>query len=537
MEIFVVVLIVFALLAISDLIFGVANDAVNFLNSSIGSKVAPKRTILIIASFGVIAGCLFSGGMMEVARKGIFNPQMFTFYEVIAIFMAAMFADILILDLYNTFGLPTSTTVSLVFGLVGGSTAMAIIKLLSAGQSFDDFGNYINAASALKIISAIFISIVISFFVSLIIQYIVRMIFTFDYKAKLKRYGGMFAGVALTAISYFIVVKGLKGSVFSTTELGKWITHNMGTFLLYSVLFWFVIFQILVMTTKINILKPIVLVGTFSLALAFAANDLVNFIGVPYAAFSAYEIAVSSENPLGQMMGGLNNPFQANLFILIGAGLIMVGTLWLNKKASTVTKTEVGLASQASKKEKFKKSFLSKAVVDMWSFFLNIILVITPQFIKDKVNSRFDKSKFTPEVSEDHKPAAFDLLRAAVNLFIAASLISFGTAYKLPLSTTFVTFIVAMGTSLSDRAWGKENAEKRVNGVLTVIGSWFMTAVFAFGMAFIFAFAVFYGGYVAIAGLVLLAIFLIIKSHVYHAKKQKKDGEKSSSLLKLEDTH
>ncbi len=537
MEIFIVVLVVFALLALSDLIFGVANDAVNFLNSSIGSKAAPKRTILIIASFGVVAGCLFSGGMMEVARKGIFNPQMFTFYEVIAIFMAAMFADILILDLYNTFGLPTSTTVSLVFGLVGGSTAMAVIKLVSAGLTFDSFGDYINAESSLKIISAIFISAVISFITSVVIQYLVRMIFTFDYKSKLKRYGGIFAGISITAISYFIVVKGLKGSVFNDSAIGYWITHNMSSFLFYSVIFWTIVFQILVMTTKINILKPIVLVGTFSLAMAFAANDLVNFIGVPYAAFSAYEIAVKTSDPLSHMMGGLNAAFHANFWILLLAGMVMVATIWLNKKASTVTKTEVGLASQDAKKEKFKKSFLAKAVVDMWTFTINLVLAITPNFIKNKVNERFDKSKFSPEVSEDNKPAAFDLLRAAVNLFIAASLISFGTSYKLPLSTTYVTFIVAMGTSLSDRAWGKENAEKRVNGVLTVIGSWFMTAVFAFSLSFIFAFTVYYGGYIAIAGLIALAVFLIIKSHLYHAKRQKKEGEKSTSLLKLEDTH
>lgn len=526
---FIFILIVLFILAISDLIFGVANDAVNFLNSAIGSKVAPRHIILIFASVGILIGVLLSGGMMEVARKGLFNPHMFTYPEVMAIFVAVMFADVLLLDMFNTFGLPTSTTVSIIFSILGASFAMASINTIAAHGDLNAVLEYINTDRAFLIISGIFLSVIISFIIGSIVQFIVRGFFTFNYRPRLKYFGGIFSAIALTSLTYFIFTKGINSSMFKDTMVGKFISAEPGNFIFYSLGVWFVIFQsIILIFPKINILKSIVIVGTGSLALAFAANDLVNFIGVPLAGFNAFEAV--QENPNLTNMDALNQPIGVNFFFLLGAGVIMAATIWFSKKANTVTKTEVNLASEQKGKEKFKKSFVAKGVVNLFLFFSGMVRMIIPGSVLHYINSRFDKNLHQPHLEEAEKKAPFDLLRAAVNLVVASSLISFATSLKLPLSTTFVTFIVAMGTSFSDRAWGKENAVNRVNGVLTVVGGWFLTAIIAFCIAFIFLLIIHFGGSIAVVVMTLGCFVIIYKTHIYHKQKENKEKEKESVL-------
>ena len=529
METYLVIVIILFILAISDLTIGVANDAVNFLNSAIGSKVAPRHIIVLVAAFGVFLGAFFSSGMMEVARKGIFHPEMFRINEVMAIFRAVMFTDILLLDFFNTFGLPTSTTVSLISALLGGSVAVALIKIQSQGKYIDQLGNYINVEKTFGIFSAIIISVVVSFVVGSLVQYISRLIFTFNYEKRLKRYGAVWGSLALVSISYFIVIKGAKGASFLTSENVDWINQNLLILMGIAFLLFAIILELIVLFTKINILKPIVLFGTFSLALAFAGNDLVNFIGVPLAGLSSYQIASSATNALEISMEALNQPVSVNSIFLLIAGIIMTVTLWLNKKARSVTQTEIDLGRQFEGYEKFESVKAAREIVRSTINVGNFIRRIFPERFFNFIDKRFAWPKQDLSKKEKKEKPSFDLLRASVNLMVSSSLISVGTAYKLPLSTTYVTFMVAMATSFADRAWGRESAVYRVSGVLTVLGGWFLTAFIAVLISSILAALIFFGGIYTAILLGILAIFLIIRTNILHSKNQKKIEKIKSS--------
>ncbi|MBT3310459.1 MAG: inorganic phosphate transporter [Desulfobacteraceae bacterium] len=523
MDIYVFLIIILIGLACFDLIVGVSNDAVNFLNSSIGSKVAPRHIIMIVASLGMLAGVTFSSGMMEVARKGIFHPGLFLMPELMTIFLAVMLTDILLLDLFNTFGLPTSTTVSIVFELLGAAVAVSIIKIYTSGDDFTTLVNYINTGKALAIILGILMSVVIAFFFGAIIQFIIRFVFTFEYREKLKIYGGIWGGITLSTITYFILIKGSKGASFLTPEVVVWIKSHTWTILSGSFVIFTFIFQVLSVYTRINILKPIVLVGTFALAMAFAANDLVNFIGVPLAGLNAYKVALLSGDHLNATMEALQQPIQSNTILLLIAGGIMVVTLWFSGKARTVTKTEVNLGRQDEGIERFESSALSRVVVRMFYAPFDTARNIIPASFRRLVVNRFDQTGFEPYTAYDGSTPSFDLLRASVNLMVASAVVSFATSLKLPLSTTYVTFMVAMGTSLSDQAWGRESAVYRVTGVLTVIGGWFLTAISAFTVAMIFALIIYYLKVPAVIGLIVLLLYVIRRSYKTHFRREKQD--------------
>jgi len=526
MDLYLFSIIILAGLAVFDLIVGVSNDAVNFMNSSIGSKVAPRHIIMIVASLGMLAGVTFSSGMMEVARKGIFHPKFFLMPELLTIFLAVMLADILLLDLFNTFGLPTSTTVSIVFELLGAAVAVSIIKITMDGDSYMKLVEYINTGKALAIIMGILLSVVVAFSFGVMIQFIVRTLFTFDYEIRLKRYGGLWGGVALSIITYFIIIKGAKGASFLSPEAVAWIKTHSWTILVSSFIFFGILFQLLTLFTKINILKPIVLVGTFALAMAFAGNDLVNFIGVPLAGITAYDFASGSGNPLTATMEALQRPIQTNTLLLLLAGAIMVATLWISRKAQTVTQTEISLARQDEGIERFGSSNLSRVIVGMVYTVSSILRKLIPVSMKRGISGRLDSGAGKKAGSGAEKSPPFDLLRASVNLIVSSALISFATSLKLPLSTTYVTFMVAMGTSLSDQAWGRESAVYRVTGVMAVIGGWFLTAFAAFTTALIFAFLIYFLKLFAILGLLLFAAYMILVTYRYHTKKQ----EESSAI-------
>ncbi|MCF8414320.1 MAG: inorganic phosphate transporter [Melioribacteraceae bacterium] len=529
MELFLIVVVILFILAISDLIVGVSNDAVNFLNSAIGSRVAPRHIIMLVASLGVLAGTLFSSGMMEVARKGIFNPEQFYFAEIMIIFLAVMLTDVILLDFFNTLGLPTSTTVSIVFELLGAAVAVSLIKIGQAGDGIDRLIEYINTSKAIAIISGILLSIVVAFSVGAIIQFFTRIIFTFDYVDKLKKYGGIFGGVALTAITFFILIKGAKGATFMSAEFTDYIGANVYPILLYSLIAWTIVFQLLIFL-KINIFKIIVLIGTFALALAFAANDLVNFIGVPLAGLNSYQLMVNSSDPFNTLMEVLREKTHSNTWFLAGAGLVMVGTLYFNKKARSVIKTSLDLGRQQEGVERFESSLLARTLVRMNVNLGGTIKRVFPNFLLDKLNNRFKNFDRTP-VDEEKNPISFDLIRASVNLLVASILISFATSWKLPLSTTYVTFMVAMGTSFSDKAWGRESAVYRVNGVLTVIGGWFMTAISAFTVSAVFAVILFYLEGFAMILLSVLAMYIIYRTHVIHKNREIENAESESVTI------
>ena len=533
MDLILVAVIILFILAISDLTVGVANDAVNFLNSAIGSKVAPRHIIMIFASVGILLGTVFSSGLMEVARKGIFNPQMFYLSELMAIFLAVMITDVLLLDLYNTFGMPTSTTVSIVFSLIGASVAIASIKVFDTADGTGSVLDYINTNTALTIISGILISVVVAFTVGAIVQFFIRLIFTFDYEKRIRRYGSVFAAFTITAISYFILMKGLKGATFITEDTGAWIKDNMLLIMTYIFIAATVIFQLLLWFTKINIFKPVVLIGTFALALAFAANDLVNFIGVPLAGLSAYQVTANLPDPLNHLMVELAGKVVTPNLLLLLAGVVMVVTLWKSKKARTVTKTEISLGRQDEGTERFESSLLSRILVRMSISFLEFLKKITPVSLHKKLNSRFDLTQSQIIQMSKKDAPSFDMLRATVNLMVASILISSATSMKLPLSTTYVTFMVAMGTSLSDRAWGRESAVYRINGVITVVAGWFFTAFMAFTVSAIFATIIYYGGLVAIIILVSIAAYIIFRTHVLHRNREKEDEELESTKVSL----
>ncbi len=528
--IFLIAVVLLLLFAIFDLVVGVTNDAVNFLNSSIGSKVAPFKVILIIASLGIFAGVTFSAGMMEVARKGIFHPEFFTMPELITIFLSVMIADILLLDLFNTYGFPTSTTVSIVFELLGAAVGLSLIKVMQDDTM--SVGNYINSSKAMVIIFGILLSILVAFITGMIVQFFSRMLFTFDYEKRIKKYGAIWGGFALTSITFFILVKGAKGSTIMSPETLIWIKSNS---LLLLLIIWgisTVILQILIFL-KINIFKIIVLMGTFALAMAFAANDLVNFIGVPIAGLTAYTAASATDAPLTTLMGVLDKKVASQTYLLLIAGLVMVLTLWFSKKSKGVTEKEISLGQQDEGIERFESTWISRLIVTMVSNFFDTIKLVIPLFIRKKIDKRFDQV----EVECCSKNPSFDLIRASVNLMVASAVISFATSLKLPLSTTYVTFMVAMGTSFADKAWNKESAVYRVTGVLTVITGWFFTAFSAFTLAFIFVNIIYHLQAYGVVLLMILILFIIIRNKRKHEKmSDEKEKEKVFNLKKIDNS-
>ncbi len=520
MDIYSIMLISLCVLATIDLVVGVSNDAVNFLNSAIGSRVASLRTILIIASIGVAVGAIFSSGLMEVARKGIFVPGNFTFNEIMVIFTAVMLTDILLLDFFNSLGLPTSTTVSIVFELLGAAVIVAVIKILEDAQGIDALWNYINTEKATQIILGILLSVVISFTVGAIIQYFSRLLFSFDFKRNIRRFGALFGGISLTAITYFILIKGLKGVSFVSAETLEWVAANNLVIIAGCFVFWVILSQMLI-TLRFDMFRFIILVGTFALALAFAGNDLVNFIGVPIAAWESYEQwTQSGADALSFSMEGLGGKVTTPTYLLVLAGLIMVITLWFSKKARTVVETGINLSRQDEGEEKFSPNYLSRIIVRATVNVNSALAKVLPQSFMQRLNRRFEQ--VSAEKKED-KPA-FDLVRASVNLAVASILISIATNMKLPLSTTYVTFMVAMGTSLADRAWGRESAVYRVAGVFNVIGGWFVTAIVAFIAAGIFASILYFGGVVVLIALLLLASLMLARSFTSYRKKEKESA-------------
>jgi phosphate/sulfate permease len=523
-NIYFLMLIILAVLAVADIVVGVSNDAINFLNSAIGSKAISFRTLMIIASLGIFFGAVFSSGMMEVARKGIFNPGAFYFDEIMIIFMAVIITDILLLDFFNTMGLPTSTTVSIVFNLLGASIVMSLIKIgASETETISNLSNYINSEQALTIISGILLSVVISFSVGAFVQWISRIIFTFQYEQKIKNFGALFGGVALTSITHFIFIKGLKGTPYSDELSGILKTNE---FLLVAVAFIILtlfsyIFQKI---TKKSVLLVVIGVGTFGLALAFSGNDLVNFIGVSMAAYHSYEAwIVSGVDAKVFSMDVLDKKVPAEPILLFIAGGIMVLTLWFSKKAKTVSETEISLSRQLDTHEKFNPNFLSRAIVSMSFGFSSVFNKLLPTVAKEKIEKSFEK-KNTVVLSKDQsiEAPAFDVIRASVNLMVSGVLISIATSMKLPLSTTYVTFMVAMGTSLADRAWGRESAVYRVAGVINVIGGWFMTALVALLASGIVVFLIRWNKEVMIPVLLLLTVLLLIKNFLKHKQLQMK---------------
>ena len=529
----IIVIVLFAL-AVSDLIVGVSNDAVNFLNSAIGSKVAPFKIIILIAALGVLVGATFSSGMMEVARKGIFHPESFYFSEIIIIFLAVMITDVILLDLFNTFGLPTSTTVSIVFELLGAAVAISLVKIRHSAYTLSDMGKFINTERALLIISGILLSVVVAFTVGIIIQYISRIIFSFNFKKTIRYFGALWGGLAITGITYFILIKGAKGSSFLSNEKIDWITGHSHLILLMSFGFWTIFTQLLYWIFRVNVFKVIVLFGTFALAMAFAGNDLVNFIGVPLAGFESFKIfsAQHAFGASGFAMSGLRGQVNTPTSFLLIAGLIMVITLWLSRKARSVVQTSLNLSNQDEITERFSSSVFARTIVRQWLQAGNFFRAIIPGKFLNAINSRFDDKQYRKMVKKD-RSISFDLVRASVNLAVSSSLIAFATSYKLPLSTTYVTFMVAMGSSLSDRAWGRESAVYRISGVITVIGGWFFTAFCAFTISLLVALLINWGGKYAIAGLILLAIGFVIKTHSIH-KKRIAEEKKSEEDYRLD---
>ncbi|MCB0597105.1 MAG: inorganic phosphate transporter [Lewinellaceae bacterium] len=528
---YLVLVIILFLLAISDLVVGVSNDAVNFLNSAVGAKAAQLRTILIVAALGVLIGATFSSGMMEVARKGIFNPQHFYFSEIIVLFLAVMVTDVILLDAFNTYGLPTSTTVSIVFELLGAAVAIALIKVYTDPNALPLY-EYINSAKALAIISGILLSVVIAFSAGMIIQYLSRALFSFDYEKRLNYFGAPWGGMAIAAITYFMLIKGAKGASFMTAGVQDYIAHNTGRIMIWSFIGSTIILWVLNRFTKFDILKFIVLVGTFALAMAFAGNDLVNFIGVPLAGFNSYEIYTQTGGaPDGLLMDGLAGQVRTPTFLLLMAGIVMVITLWTSKKARSVVKTSLDLGRQDAGDERFASSFLSRSIVrgaiNMSSYIGNIL----PDSVKDNLSKQFDERAFTRRAAAFGKDApAFDMIRASVTLIVSSILIAMGTALKLPLSTTYVTFMVFMGASLADGAWGRESAVYRVTGMFSVIGGWFFTALSAFTMAFVIALIFSFGGFAAILALLAIAAFVIYRTHKYYGKRMEEELEMDKSL-------
>ena len=528
MNIYLVFVVILFLLAISDLIVGITNDAANFLNSAIGSKVAPFKVILLIASLGVIVGATFSSGMMEIARSGVFHPDEFYFSEIMLIFLAVMITDVVLLDAFNTFGLPTSTTVSIVFELLGAAVAISLVKIFGSTDTLADLGKYINSAKALAIISAILLSVVLAFSFGSLVQFITRLIFSFNYERSMKYYGAIWGSIAITAIVYFMLVKGAKGASFMTPEAIEWLHGNTMKLLIASFIGFAVLLQFLMIVFKINILRIIVLVGTFSLAMAFAGNDLVNFIGVPLAGFESFREVMNdpSFNPDTYKMGVLLEPVKTPTLFLLAAGLIMVTTLFFSKKARTVSQTEINLARQGSGVERFASSGISRSVVRGSVGISKLMTRLIPESVLAFIEKRFDSRVLKKKLKNKADASSFDQLRASVNMFVASILIASATSLKLPLSTTYVTFMVAMGTSLADRAWGRESAVYRITGVVTVIGGWFFTAITAFTISLLVALFLSWGGMIATVVALGIAALFVIRTHFIHKTRSEKQNKK-----------
>ena len=520
------------LLAIFDLSVGVSNDAVNFLNSAIGSRAASFKRILLVASVGVFIGAAMSNGMMDIARHGIFRPEHFSFYDLICIFMAVMVTDVILLDVFNTLGMPTSTTVSMVFELLGATFVVSLLKMASdtSGLGFSDL---LNTEKALSVILGIFLSVAIAFFFGTLVQFIARTIFSFDYRCRLKWKIGIFGGLCATAIVYFLLIKGAKDLAFMTPEVKEWIkTHTLA--IVGACMAGFTLLMQLLHALRVNVLKVIVLMGTFALAMAFAGNDLVNFIGVPLTGLAAYRdyAANGALDARGFLMDSLNGPANTPVVFLVGAGLIMVVALATSKKARNVTKTEIGLGSQNAGEEMFGSSRLARRLVRWTLSAVSWIRSVTPYRIRRWFGRRFDVDESIMEPG-----ASFDLIRGSVNLVLAGALIALGTSLKLPLSTTFVTFMVAMGTSLADRAWSRESAVFRITGVISVIGGWFLTAGAAFIGTGIVVLFMHWGGAWVMFAFALLTVFLLVRSNRrFRAKKTEEAGDALfQTILSTED--
>lgn len=516
---FLCVVIFLFLLAVFDLSVGVSNDAVNFLNSAIGSKAASLKRILIVASIGVFIGAAMSNGMMDIARHGIFRPEHFSFYDLICIFMAVMVTDIILLDVFNTLGMPTSTTVSMVFELLGATFVVAIIKM--AGGIDLGFNDLLNTEKALSVILGIFLSVAIAFFFGTVVQFLSRMIFSFNYRSRLKWKVGIFGGICATAIVYFLLIKGAKDLTFMTPEVKAWISGHTAVIIAGCFAFFTILMQLLHFL-HVNVLKVIVLMGTFSLAMAFAGNDLVNFIGVPLSGLASFQdyVANGGGDAHGFLMGSLNSSANTPFYILIGAGAIMVVSLATSKKARNVTKTEIGLGSQQGGDEMFGSSRIARRLVRWTLSVLAWVRRVTPLRVRQWFARRFNVDETIMD-----QGAAFDLIRGSVNLVLAAALIALGTSLKLPLSTTFVTFMVAMGTSLADRSWGRESAVFRITGVISVIGGWFITAGAAFIGAGVIVALMHFGGQWVMLLIAVLTIVLIIRSNRRFSSKNTAESD------------
>ena len=536
METFYLFLIIFLfVLAVFDLSVGVSNDAVNFMNSAIGSKAASFKVIMVIAAIGIFVGASLSNGMMDIARHGIYQPQHFYFSEIMCILLAVMLTDVVLLDIFNSLGMPTSTTVSLVFELLGGTVAISLIKIANSNGALQ-LGDLLNTDKAFTVILAIFLSVAIAFFFGAIVQYISRLIFTFNYKKHMNYFIGLFGGLAATSILYFMLIKGLKESSFMEGDLKTMIYSNTDTIVWGALIFFTLLMQVL-HWLKVNVFKVVILLGTFALALAFAGNDLVNFIGVPLAGYSSYMDLMAQGGTTTTdtfLMESLLEPAKTPWYFLVGSGLVMVIALATSKKAQAVIKTSVDLARQSDGNENFGTSPVARVLVRTCNNASNTILSVVPLRVKDWIDSRFNNNEI---ILEDK--ASFDLVRASVNVVLSGLLIALGTSLKLPLSTTYVAFMVAMGSSLADRAWGRESAVYRITGVLSVIGGWFITAGAAFTICFLVALLIHVGGIAAMAAMVGLAIYMLIRTQILYKKKMKKEAmqeEVDSTISKLRET-
>lgn len=523
---YVILVAMLLILALFDLFVGVSNDAVNFLSSAVGSKAFKYKTLMVFAAVGVFCGATFSSGMMDIARHGIYMPQYYTFAELMCVYAAVMFTDVILLDIFNSYGMPTSTTVSMVFELLGASVAIASIKILSDDTL--ELGNLINTSKALTVILGIFLSVAIAFVVGLAVQYVTRLVFSFGYKKNIRYFIGVFGSVSLTSIFYFILIKGLKNMSFVGAGYKTFLAENE-TVLVAGMFVGFFILCHLLHAVKVNVLKVIIAFGTFSLALAFAGNDLVNFVGVPLTSLSSVQhLMAAGGNPQDFNMSFLLESEPGQWYLLMVAGLTMVFSLVFSKKARNVVKTSVSLAAQNSSEEIFGTNPVARALVRSSNGVVKFVTEFIPRKISDKINTRFN----TKEMILEEDGAAFDLLRACVNLMLASSLIALGTSLKLPLSTTYVTFMVAMGTSLADRAWNRETAVYRITGVLSVIGGWFLTAFAAFASASVVAMVLHFGGLPVIFALFAVVIFVLVRSNLkYRGNKKDKTEERFEKIL------
>ncbi len=520
MDIYLILVLLLGLLAILDLVVGVSNDAINFLNSAIGSKVASFRTILIVASLGIVLGTLFSNGMMEVARKGVFDPSFFSFHDILMLFLAVMLTDVLLLDIYNSLGLPTSTTVSLVFELLGAGTAIGLLVAYSRGLSVDDLGSFIDFESTGSIVFGIFSSVGVAFTAGIVVQYLSRLVFSFKLQNSLKYFGGVFSGLSATFILFFLLVKGAKGSALISGDQIEWIEANQLMINGIAFVVFSLISQMAISVWKVNPLRYVVLLGTFALAMAFAGNDLVNFIGVAVGAYHAYLFWLDSGMAASDFrMGGLAEKVDTPMVLLFASGVIMIITLWTSAKAKKVSETEIGLAKQDEGNELFGSNQMSRALVGAVLGIQRAFGFVGSDSGKSFVESRFEKPK------EQDETVAFDLVRASVNLLVSAVLIAYATSLKLPLSTTYVTFMVAMGSSLADRAWGRESAVYRVAGVLNVIGSWLVTALVAFCGAALVGLVLYYTGFWGAIIIATMAGGALVRSHFVFKKKEAERAE------------